>query len=209
MVDVLRKHVAPQYRVLVDAKAFLNTTISGAVLYFTPGQIELMRNLMQYANRRTTFVSDYYIGYYLSPDDTDWDLIQQQVADMEYKLMGNNNILWGYEDTLRIKELEDDAAAGTVVLETDAVPEGKLWVVNLVRGWNATSQSSSTNVVVRSSGVNYPMDNLTTPPSGVEVEFTGRLPMKEGDTVRFTSWGTTLHDDLYLVVLGSVMDLPD
>ncbi|GAJ21860.1 unnamed protein product, partial [marine sediment metagenome] len=30
MVDVKRKHVAPPHRVLVDAKAFLNTTIDAA-----------------------------------------------------------------------------------------------------------------------------------------------------------------------------------
>ncbi|MCK5292681.1 MAG: hypothetical protein KAR39_11785 [Thermoplasmata archaeon] len=193
---------------LVDAKAFLNTTISDGVLFFTAGQIELMRNLMQYANRRSTWVSDYYIGYYLSPDDTDWDLIQERVADLEETLMGNVNILWGYEDTLRVKVVEPDAIAGTNILETGAVPEGKVWLVNLVRGWNATSQSSSTNIGVYSDGSNYPLDDLVTPPSGSDVRFTGHLPLKEGDKIRFTSWGTTLNDDLYLIVVGSIMDVP-
>lgn len=208
MTDFSRKRVAPQHRVLIDGKAFLNTTINDAVLYFTAGQIELMRNLMQYANRRSTFVSDYYVGYYLEPDDADWNLIQQEVADLEETLMGNNNVLWGYEDTLRVKVVEPDAIAGTNILETGVVPEGKVWIVNLVRGWNATSQSSSTNIGVYSDGSNYPLDDLVTPPSGSDVRFTGTLPLKEGDKIRFTSWGTTLNDDLYLIVVGSIMDLP-
>lgn len=209
MVDVTRKHVAPGHRVLVNAKTFLNTEFHDAVLFFTGGHIELMRNLVAYAARRTTWVSDYYIGYYLSPDDTDWDLIQRRVAELEYTLMGNNNVIWGYEDTLRIKVVEPDAIAGTNILETGAVPEGKVWLVNLIRGWNATSQSSSTNIGVYSAGSNYPLDDLVTPPSGSDVRFTGHLPLKEGDKVRFTSWGTTLNDDLYLIVVGSIMDLPD
>ncbi|GAH01275.1 unnamed protein product, partial [marine sediment metagenome] len=129
MVDATRKHIAPQHRVLVDAKAFLNTEINAGVLYFTPGQIELMRNLMQYANRRTTWASDYYIGYYLSPTDEDWNLIQQEVADLEETLMGNNNTLWGYSDQYYDVLQDLSMPAGVEDMYGSVVPEGEVWEV--------------------------------------------------------------------------------
>ncbi|GAG80732.1 unnamed protein product, partial [marine sediment metagenome] len=163
MVDVLRKHVAPQYRVLVDAKAFLNTQINAAVLYFTPGQIELMRNMMQYANRRTTWVSDYYIGYYLSPDDTDWNLIQAEVADLEDTLMGNNNVLFGYNDRI-VEDLGGTkSGAGQYAASSTAVPAGYVHRIEAIFIRNNTGSRGGTGIWLYDGSDYYPIAYVVAP----------------------------------------------
>jgi len=208
MVDVLRKRVAPQHRVLIDGKAFLNTTINAAVLYFTPGQIELMRNLMQYANRRTTWVSDYYVGYYLIPTDEDWNLIQQEVADLEETLMGNNNVIWGYNDVYNDAEIDTAMPAGISSLFGDIVPEGEVWVVT---GISAFVVSSTCNQIavgyVGEVGTVF-CDNASPIGSGVVYPFKVDLRLKEGHKAFVRFYNMTLNDDAYAYWWGYKMEVP-
>lgn len=208
MIDVLRKHVAPQYRVLVDAKAFLNTQIRPAVMYFTPGQIELMRNLMQYANRRTTFVSDYYIGYYLSPDDADWNLIQAIVADLESVLMGNNNIIWGYADRY-YENIEDVAMPAGVQDKLGAVvPEGEVWEVT---GISVIHSSGSINRVRVGSLIGAEYVNIgekLAPDANTLYTFPCDVILKEDDRLFWRFYNLTLNDDVFCYAWGSKMEVP-
>lgn len=208
MTDFSRKRVAPQHRVLIDGKAFLNTTINAAVLYFTPGQIELMRNLMQYANRRSTFVSDYYIGYYLEPDDADWNLIQQEVADLEETLMGNNNVIWGYKDRHAENPSNTSMPAGTSDILGALVPEGEVWEVT---GMSCTAISATCNRM----RVGYKADTTfmfagekIDPGSDVLYSFPMDVILKEGDRLFWRLYGMTLNDDAYGFGWGSEMEVP-
>lgn len=208
MVDVTRKHVAPAHRILVDAKAFLNPEFSDAVLYFTGGQIELMRNLVDYANRRTTFVSDYYIGYYLSPDDTDWNLIQQRVADLEETLMGNNNVIWGYTD--RYYDLVTDTAmpAGESDKLSTVVPAGEVWEIT---GMSVIVTSASCNRIrlgpyISASYVN--VGEKLAPASDTLYSFPICATLKEGDRLFWRFYNLTLNDDVYCYAWGSKMEVP-
>lgn len=208
MVDVLRKHVAPQYRVLVDGKAFLNTTINDGVLYFTAGQIELMRNLMQYANRRTTWVSDYYIGYYLSPTDEDWDLIQQEVADLEDTLMGNNNVIWGYADRYAEALEEFDLPAGVSDILCAEVPEGEVWeITGMVLVMNSLT-CNQIRVGFFADTVRVFVNGFAAPTSNVHYPFSMDVILKEGDRMFGRFYNMTLNDDGHVFVWGSKMEVP-
>lgn len=87
MSDPFRRHKYAVNRILIPAARILSPEFNAAYLYFTGAHIELLRNLVDYANRRTTFVDEYHDGYYLSPDDTDWNLLQIIIAELEDMLM--------------------------------------------------------------------------------------------------------------------------
>jgi len=208
MIDVLRKHVAPAYRVLVDAKAFLNTEFNDGILHLTGGHIELLRNLVQYANQRTTWVSDYYIGYYLSPDDTDWNLIQASVADLESILMGNNNVIWGYLDRLAENPSDTTMPAGTSDILGAVVPEGEVWEVT---GMSATVISATANRLrvgyIADTSYMFVGEKIT-PGSDVLYNFPMDAILKEGDRCFWRFYGMTLNEDAYCFAWGSKMEVP-
>lgn len=208
MVDVTRKCVAPQYRVLVQAKAFMDPDLRDAVVFLTGGQLELLRNLMQYANRRTTFVSDYYIGYYLSPDDYNWNFIQQRVADLEEKLMGNNNVIWGYTDRYYENIADESMPAGIQDKLGAVVPEGEVWEVT---GMSVIHSSTSiTRIRVGSyNGANYiNVGEKLAPAASTVYPFMMDLILKEGDRLFWRFYDLTLNDDVYCTAWGSKMEVP-
>lgn len=75
-------------RVLIETSRILDPQFSDGLLCITGAQIEMLRNLMQYLKRRSTFVSSYETGYYIAPSEEEWDDLQAIVADLEETLMG-------------------------------------------------------------------------------------------------------------------------
>lgn len=75
-------------RVLIDTERILDPQFDDSVLCLTGAQLELIRNLMQYLHRRSTFASEYELGYYLAPTEQEWDNLQVIVADLEDTIMG-------------------------------------------------------------------------------------------------------------------------
>lgn len=208
MVDVLRKRVAPAHRVLIDGKAFLNTTINPAVMYFTPGQIELMRNLMQYANRRETFVSDYYIGYYLIPTDADWNLIQQEVADLEETLMGNNNILWGYSDQYYDVLQDLSMPAGVQDMYGSVVPAGEVWEVTGMSFIHSSATINRVRIGFLDGALYVTVGEVMAPAASTLYSFNMDAILKEGDKLYYRFYNLTLDDDVYGWAWGSKMEVP-
>lgn len=112
MADPLKRHKYAVNRILIPAARILSPEFNAAYLYFTGAHIELMRNLLDYANRETTFVDEYHEGYYISPSNEDLDLINIIVAELECMLM---TIVLGYYDAYccvrDVKAEETDAGS--------------------------------------------------------------------------------------------------
>ena len=87
MSDPLRRHKYAFNRVLIPAARILSPEFNAAYLFFTGSQIEILRNLVIYATRETTFVDEYHTDYYITPDDDDLDSVAAIVADLEDVLM--------------------------------------------------------------------------------------------------------------------------
>lgn len=208
MVDILRKRVAPQHRVLIDGKAFLNTTINDAVLYFTPGQIELMRNLMQYANRRSTWVSDYYVGYYLMPTDEDWNLIQQEVADLEETLMGNNNVIFGYNDRVTEDLGGTKSGDGQYAKLSTAVPEGYVHQIQAITIRNNTMARGGTGIWIYDGSDYYSVAYELSPSLSVPLVALGPFTLKEGDRVNVRMGSCLDGDNIEAGLWGYAMEVP-
>ena len=100
MSDVWRHKTYYKPRVLIDTQRILNPQFDDALLCITGAQNEMLRNLMQYLKRRSTFAEGYTESYYLSPDTNDWDTIQAIVADLEETLMGCEEFTTLFESML-------------------------------------------------------------------------------------------------------------
>lgn len=208
MVDVLRKRVAPAHRVIVDSKAFLNTEFNDAVLFLTGGHIELMRNLMQYANRRSTWVSDYYIGYYLEPTDADWNLIQQSVAELEYVLMGNNNVIFGYNERIHEWLGGTKTGAGQYNALSTAVPAGYVHRIEAISIRNVTGTRGGTGIFVIGDATYYAIKYDSTPVIYIPLLVTGCFTLEAGDQVNVRMAGCLDGDVIEAGLWGYRMEVP-
>lgn len=74
-------------RVLIPVEEVLNSAFGDCLVCLTGGQLNLIRNLLQYADRRSTFVSEYHERYYLAPTTEEWDALQAVVAELERNMM--------------------------------------------------------------------------------------------------------------------------
>ena len=88
MSEEWRRKTYYDKRVLIETERILDPQFDDSVLCLTGAQLELVRNLMQYLHRRSTFASSYEKGYYLAPTNAEWDELQAVVADLEETIMG-------------------------------------------------------------------------------------------------------------------------
>lgn len=74
-------------RILIPVDEVLDSAFGDCLVCLTGGQLNLVRNLLGYALRRTTFVSEYSQRFYWTPTTEEWDALQAVVADLEGRLM--------------------------------------------------------------------------------------------------------------------------
>lgn len=74
-------------RVLIPVSQVVDNPYDGRLIWLSGAETDLLRNLLEYAHRRSTFVSTYRSADYLAPDNEEWDSIESIVAELEAKLM--------------------------------------------------------------------------------------------------------------------------
>jgi len=116
-------------RILIESDRIITPTLPGCTLVLSGAQVEMLRNCVQYLDRRSTFVSEYEELRYQTPNDADWDDILAIVADLEEELMGNINVPWGYTEPYGEKETLTVTVGGTNILTFSSVPTGRIRVV--------------------------------------------------------------------------------
>ena len=89
MSEAYRRKGYYRTRVLIGLGDVLDSSFPDALLCLSGGELNILRNLMQYATRRANWVDSYHTAYYLTPDDTDWDTVQGIVSELEGKLMSD------------------------------------------------------------------------------------------------------------------------
>ena len=197
------------HRVLVDSTRILDPQFDDAVIYVTGAQLELLRNMTQYLNRLSTYVSEYQPDYYLSPTVEDYDDILAIVADLESVLMGNPNTIWGYAD--RWYEAKDSTSVGdasTDVLST-AVPAG---YIHVLEAWQIVHYGLvPCGIAVYADAVANDLRMYTAPAlaSGVDAVQFPNVTMKEGDRVRFRVTNLPNGTKSYLRLWGYKMVVPE
>ena len=197
MSETERRRKYVESRVLMSSAAILNPTFDDGDLYFTGAQIELMRNLVQYANRPDNYAAQWEQGYYLVPDDSDWDEIQAIVADLEETLMGNPNTLWGYTDNYIEWQSNDYAQSIADSLDFAEVPAGQVWVVTQWSAVDVNTQCTSYILQLLRSAIGYALDTKKPTMANEYLGGPVHMVLKEGDAIRITFLGTYIGDDIH------------
>lgn len=87
MSEEWRRKAYYRTRVLIPVDECLDSAFGDCLVCLTGGQLNLVRNLLLYAERRSTFVSEYEPQWYLAPTEEEWDELQTMVAALEGNLM--------------------------------------------------------------------------------------------------------------------------
>jgi len=114
---------------MIETERILDPQFNDAVVFLTGAQIEMLRNVTQYLNRLDTYVSEQFLGYYLAPTVEDYDSILEIVADLEETLMGNENVIFGYNAVLQEFHNVQSDVNDDFVTSCAQVPEGEVWRV--------------------------------------------------------------------------------
>lgn len=88
MSEGWRKRLYYKPRIVMATNDVLESTFPAAILCVSGGQLNILRNLVQYAERRATFASEYHEHYYLTPTEEEWESLQAVVAELQGELMG-------------------------------------------------------------------------------------------------------------------------
>lgn len=171
-------------RVLVDAAKVLTPQFHDTVAYLTGGQLEMLRNMTQYLNRRATYVDTYTDDYYLVPDDTDWDAIESLVADLEEVLMGNPNTIFGFSAGWSENLSETKSGNGNYGRNTVTVPSGFVYVLEFASITNRSGDRGYTRILIRKAGSGVMLDADLSPVEDIPMSWTGSMTLDEGDSVR-------------------------
>ncbi len=147
--------------VLVEGARVLSSSYPTIGVILTGQELEILRNLMNYTQTRGMFVGEYHPNYYLSVDDDDWLAIETILGALEGKLMGNDNVIWGVNDTLHLVQAGTDVGGGTYDQLHTAVPEGETWVITGV-SWLSLVAGGSVHIYARQDVFNYPVTKTQT-----------------------------------------------
>jgi hypothetical protein len=91
----------------------------------------MLRNVTQDLNRLDTYVSEQFLGYYLTPTAEEYDALLAIVADLEEELMGNPNTIWGYNERFSLQGSHTLSGDSDYTLIAFTVPAGYVYVVEI------------------------------------------------------------------------------
>ena len=195
-------------RVLLLTSQIYRPTAPACWVYLTAQQVEMLRNMTQYLNRPNTYVEEYAGHRYLTPDAEQFDGIQAIVADLEEKLMGNLNVVWGYKETLGDTKSWTSDATTPYTLSSDAVPEGEVWVVNSVRAMH----NNATPLAMWMYGVNTGnaplIDGSQLAAANVPIANAQPIVLEYQGKIDVVIYGLPTSKILYLHIQGYKMEVP-
>lgn len=196
-------------RVMIETQRVLDSQFDDAVLCITGGQLELLRNLMMYLRRESTFVSEYHASDYFTPTVGEWDNLLAVVANLEEKLMGNENVIWGYSDPVAQEVKELSASVGSDTLSSAPVPSGEVWVVQAIAAFDVDTDLSSIKIQVFSGGVPVHLYYADPGEANIPAVWSGEVVLPHNGYIYVTFLGTVEGDDIYLRYLGYKMKVPE
>lgn len=192
----LREHYVAG-RILIEAERMADPRFDALGIYLTGGEVEMLRNVVHYLARRSTWVGAYADGYYTMPSDLIWDDILALVAGLECKLMGNENTLWGYNDVWNESLALTQTGDGTAVVIHDPVGDGEVLILQGLSWLNQVGQRGTMQFQVRKGSTHLILANGPSQPQYVPLMWTGRVVLLKGDYV-VVKQSDALGDDTYV-----------
>lgn len=207
MSEVERRRSHWYNAILIESDRVLNPVHDDAVIYITGAQVELLRNITVYLRRRHTYVDENHPGYYLVPDDSDFDDILAIVSDLEETLMGNPNTLFGYSEQLHVDGGETKSGDGNYTASSGQVPAEKIWLVQSITFQNRTAARGAVHIWVQLGGDRQWLIQNDNPGTVLQT-WTGCIVLKEDDEIECLQNSCIDGDVMRFGVLGDVMVVP-
>lgn len=113
MAEEWRRKGYYRTRVLIPIADCLESPYGDCLVCLTAGEVNLVRNLLEYAERRSTFVDEYHETYYLAPDNDDWDALQEMKAHLEGSMMDCEQFTSDLQEILDWVRLSQTLPGGT------------------------------------------------------------------------------------------------
>ncbi len=111
-------------------------------------------------------------------------------------LYSEENAVWGYYDRWLEQVVNASSAAGTVFLETAAVPAGYVYVAHCVSAIDQVTNPTDIHIGINIGGARYYFNRTPTPGINIRAFFIGEQVFKAGDKACATFAGCALHDVL-------------
>lgn len=209
MSEATRRLGYARNRILIESARILDPQFDDAIVHLSGAQIELLRNVAHYLNRPSSYVAEYESGSYLMPTDEDWDTLAGIVHDLEEKLMGNQNVIWGYyERWVDDAEITADGD-GPAYVVTALVPAGYVYVLEQWEVWHqADATMSCYAAVYQGPDVVQLWDAPALPHNDHEYQ-SCRVTLSEGDRFLFKVLILPDTKTAYARVWGYKMKVPE
>jgi len=193
---------------LIEASRILSPQFDQMIISLTGAQVELLRNATMVFHKESTFVSTYHDGYYYTATTADFDAISTIVANLEEKLMGNENTIFGYKERYLEEWINESHAAGLQLLETLPVPAGYVHVVEHIYSIQHVTSNSFQQIIATNDTNLVIIGALFPVVAGVPMTLRTHIVLKEEDYIRCT-WGSSAVDEhLGFGVWGYKMKVP-
>ena len=196
-------------RVLITAARILDPQFGAQSITLDGAQVELLRNVVEYLWRDTTFVDRYETGYYIKAAAEDFDAISAIVADLEGKLANNDNTIFGYNDRLLGRFDDTTDGADPFYVGAGQVPAGEVWEVEQFTLYQNEGSPVSVHLSVHYSAQQYPALGELTVPNGTWYGGALNLLLAEGEELKAAFHAMSASKAARLVVIGYKMKVPE
>lgn len=196
-------------RMLIEASRILDSQFDRIGLELTGAQVELLRNATILFHEQDVFVDTYHDGYYLNASDADYDDVLAVVADLERKLMGDENTIFAYNDRYFEQRITSSHAGGAQYMETTPVPVGYLYAIQQIS--MIQMETSGEPRVLRASVATGSVYLARWPNTVLSIPsiLPAHLVLKETDRLRADWYGTNVDELLKMTVWGYMMKVPE
>ena len=195
-------------RVLIETSRMYRPEFAPAAVQLTGAQVEMLRNMTQYLNRPNTYVEEYEVDKYLTPSASQFDGIQAIVANLEEKLMGNENVIWGYTDRYIVEDDHDSDVDDHFVINFGAVSADEVLRIHGVGVYRASVADKYARVQVVVSAGPVTVADVDMPIAGRCYTELLDVVLKEGDNIRVTYMDATIGETVLTTLWGYKMVVP-
>lgn len=100
-----------------------------------------------------------------------------------------------------------NAAAGTNILSSSAVPADRIWFISTISAFNSNTNPSFISLFALAGGVTVRLATALAPGSSTPVLYGLPIVLFTGDSLRANIGGCTLNDDIFLDFFGYYLEL--
>lgn len=208
MTEEERRYNYRYDRILIESARVLDPQLAPVTVCLSGAHVEMLRNIVHYLDRPTTFVETYEDDTYLVPDEADLETIATAVAELEYVLMGSENLSFGINERWAESSVVAKDGAGTFEASSTPVPPGYFYVLQRASLANFSGQRGAAFISIVHDGTTYYASAQQTMLQYEPLVHSSVLVLAAGDYVKFSQGNVLDLDSLRYGVWGYKIKIP-